>query len=107
MQEDIITEPKALLMDENYMRLAEFFHIEERSEREDNLEALKEVYDWAKEKTASEDPIDVLLHLRSIERTLLGDPSEPRLTKVRRYVALSQEQEKLDKEMKLLQGTNE
>lgn len=93
-------------MDENYMRLAEFFNME-RDEKEDNLEALKEVYDWAKEKTASEEPIDILLHLRSIERTLLGDATEPRLTKLRRFIALSNDKENIEKEMKLLKGTDE
>lgn len=106
-KETVISQDDALLMDDNYMRLAEFFNIEERVERMENLEALKDIYDWAKKKTASEDPIDILLHIRSIERSLLGDPSEPRITKLRRYIALSNDQERLDKEMQLLKGTDE
>ncbi len=107
MQKEVITQNDALLMDEDYARLAEFFEITDRAERLDKLEALKEVREWAKEKANSEEMIDMLLHIRSTERTLLGDATEPRLTKLRRYIALSKEQEQIDKELQLLKGTNE
>ncbi len=107
MSNEVITQNDALLMDDHYMRLAEFFDLEERTDRMDNLEALKEIYDWAKFKTGSEKPIDILLHIRDVERGLMGSTEEPRIRKIRRYIALSSDQENVEKEMKLLKGTDE
>lgn len=99
-----VPEDVHLLANRNFYRLGEFFGIEDRPTRLENQKALEEVLEWAKKKSGSEDIIDVLLHIRGIER-MLGTDTEPRLTKLRRYITIEKEKEHLDKELELLKGT--
>lgn len=101
-----ITEDAHLLANHNYYRLGEFFGINDHSTRVDNQKSLEKVLDWAKKKSNSNDIIDILLHVRQVERTL-GTDNEPRLAKLTRYIALEAEQEHLDKEMELLRSPSE
>ena len=93
-----------LLANHNFLRLGEFFDLDKREDRLDNKQALEEILDWGKKKSNSEDIIDVLLHIRQIERGLIGNSGESRVTKLRRYIALEKDQEKIDKEMSLIKG---
>ena len=95
-----------LLANHNFFRLGEFFGIKDRAERMDNQKALERVLEWAKTKSGSEDIIDILLHVRGVERTL-GTNAEPRLAKLTLYIAIEAEQEHLNKELELLKGTDE
>jgi hypothetical protein len=104
-KQEVRIEDAHLLANNHFLRLGEFFDIKERSERLENQKALEEVLDWAKKKTGSEDIIDVLLHIRSVERQFSTD-DEPRLTKVRRYIAIENDKEHLEKELSLLKGTD-
>lgn len=99
-----VPEDAHLLANHNFYRLGEFFGITDPQERRDNTKALDEVLQWAQKESKSQELIDVLLHIRQIERTL-GTDSEPRLTKLRRYIALQEDQNRLNKEMELLKGT--
>lgn len=94
-----------LLANHNFFRLGEFFGIKDRSERLDNQKALEKVLEWAKKASGSEDIIDILLHVRQVERSL-GTDTEPRLAKLTRYIALEADQEHLNKELALLKGTD-
>lgn len=100
---EVRIEDAHLLANRSFYRLGEFFGIKDRTERIDNQKALEEVLEWGKKKSGSEDIIDVLLHIRSIER-MLGTDGEDRLTKLRRYIALEGDQEHINKEMRLLKN---
>ena len=101
---EVLIEDAHLLANHNFLRLGEFFGLDTRGDRLDNKQALEEVLEWAKNKSESDDIIDVLLHIRSIERNLVGDSTEPRINKIRKYIALEKDQERVDKEKALLTG---
>lgn len=92
-----------LLANHDFYRLGEFFGIKDPETRRANQKSLERVLEWAKKQSDSNDIIDVLLKIRSVERTL-GTDSEPRLAKLTRYIALQGEQEKITKEMELLKN---
>lgn len=102
---DVLLESPELLSDDSIVKAAEFFGLNDRVKRYENKEALSEVIEWAKKKTGSDEIIDILLHIRSVERTFRGgEPNEDRLNKIRRFALLDIDQEKLNKEKELLVG---
>lgn len=101
---EIPVEDAHLLANNHFLKLGEFLGIDDREDRLTNKKALEEVLEWAKAKSDSQELVDILLHIRSVERGLVGNSGEPRITKLRRYIALEQDQEHIDKEMELLKG---
>jgi len=96
-----------LLADDKFLRLGEFFGLEKPEDRELHKKVLEMILNWARKESQSDEAIDILLHIRSVERMFRKDPSENRLSRLKRYIALKEDQERVDKEMQLLTDKQE
>lgn len=90
------------LNDSDIREVSDWFGLKEREERLENHKAIVEILEWAMEKTGNKDVIDALLHIRGVERGLVGSGTEPRITKLRRFIALEKDKERIEKELELL-----
>ena len=100
---DVLIEHADLLADDNFLRLGEFFGLEKTVDRFALADDLRDILVWAKERSGSEEAVDILLQIRNIERQFIkADPTENRIKRLRRYIALEKDQERINKEMELL-----
>ena len=104
---EIPLEDPELLADSSFLRLGEFFGLEKYEDRWENKDKLKSILEWARKHAETPEPVDVLLYIKSIERGLGGDSTEPRINRLMRYVALEADQERINKEMELLKGNKD
>lgn len=101
----ITIEDVHLLANHNFLRLGEFFGLEKREDRDIHKRALEDILNWATEKSKSKELVDILLFIRSAEKDFVKeDPTENRVTRLRRFIVLEKDQERLDKEKALLTG---
>lgn len=84
------------ILDTQIRELADYFGLKTREDRLEYADSLKEVLDWAQSKTKSQFISDVILTIRSVEKNLIRNASEPKLHNLRRYIYLEGEQARLD-----------
>lgn len=101
--ERVFEKATSFLDDTSYHKTAEFFDIAYDDRRDQSLfEKIGLIQEWAKQKAKSNDPVDTLSEINALKKRLgLQMVGKELVTKLHRYIRLSMDRDRLEKEMKL------
>lgn len=88
-----------------FYKLADYFGLNPR-ETDLHRNKLIEIMNWGRNNSITKDDADVLLSIRDLEKkmNILPGMAENRHTLLFRYIVLSKQKEKIEKEMKVWEG---
>jgi len=101
--EKVFEKATSFLDNTSYHKTAEFFEISYDERRDPSLfEKISTIQEWARQKTKSQDPVDALSEINELRKRLgLQVKGKELVTKLHRYIRLSMDRDRLEKEMKL------
>lgn len=103
-QTDDVFEKASSFMDSTqYHKIAEFFDIAYEERRDSALfDKMNVIREWAAQQGKSSDPADILLEVDALRKKLgLQMKGKDLATRLHRYIRLSMDRDRLEKEMKL------
>lgn len=101
--EKVFEKATSFLDNTSYHKTAEFFDIAYDDRRDQSLfEKIGLIQEWARQKAKSSDQVDTLSEINELRKRLgLQMKGKELVTRLHRYIRLSMDRDRLEKEMKL------